>query len=203
RSAALVLLRSAGEALRQDPSILFVLVESEWPDTRQFAFEWLKARTSIANLGLDGVMGLLDSTRTDVQDAGADLVRKHFGYLPMAELVGRLAQHPHPHLRRFALELFLEHLPGGAQALQQLRGFCRAALFDLWPQAAVKRGIVEFLTGLALQDREQAEVVAAMLGHEARVQARGDFQRAMEALVRIKLAYPDVPATVRVAGGAA
>ena len=87
--------------------------------------------------------------------------------------------------------------------MQQLRGFCRAALFDLWPQAAVKRGIVEFLTGRALQDREQAELVAAMLGDVARVRGRGDFERAMEALVRIKLAYPDVPATVRVAGGAA
>src|SRR5262249_27973952 len=139
----------------------------------------------------------------DVQDAGAELVRKHFGDLPMAELVQRLAQHPHPHLRSFALELFLQHLPKSAGAIQALRNFCRAALFDLWPQAAVKRGIVAFLTRRALEDREQAALVAAILGDVARVQGRGDFERAMEALVRIKLAYPDVPATVNLRNGGA
>src|SRR5205823_1334438 len=114
RAAARALLWSASDSLAADPSILFLLVESEWADTRQFAFEWLRTRANIATLGLDGVMGLLDSNRTDVQDAGAELVGKHFGELPMAELVQRLAQHPHPHLRGFALELFLHHLPKGA-----------------------------------------------------------------------------------------
>jgi hypothetical protein len=199
RSAAQGLLRKADAALRADPSILFLLVESDWDDTRQTAFDLLRTRIDIAALGLDGFMGLLDSNRTDVQDLGAELVRKHFGSLPMAELVRRLVQHPHPHMRPFALELVTDHLPAGADALQQLHGFCRSALFDLWPQAAVKRRLVEFLSRRALQDEAQATLVAAMLGDLVRVQGRADFERAMEALVRIKLAFPTVPATVSVA----
>jgi hypothetical protein len=178
-------------------------VESEWDDTRRFAFDLLRTRISITALGLDGVTGLLDSNRVDVQDVGAELVRGHFGELPMGELVARLAQHPHPHMRAFALELVVNHLPPGAAALQQVSGFCRAALFELWPQAAVKRGVVDFLTARGQQDEQQAAIVAAILGDVVRMHGRGDFERAMHALVRIKLAFPEAATTIHLAGGVA
>jgi hypothetical protein len=202
RAAAHSLLWAAEGQLRADPSILFVLVESEWEDTRRFAFELLRDRIGVASLGLDGITGLLDSNRTDVQDAGADLVSRHFAELPMAELVTRLAQHPHPHLRSFSVGLLVSHLPPGARALEQVRGFCRSALFDLWPQAATKRGVLSFLAARGLEDEEQAAIVASILGDVVRVQGRRDFEQALEALVRIKLAFPQVQATVELPGGA-
>jgi hypothetical protein len=105
-------------------------------------------------------------------------------------------------MRAFALELVTQHLPPGAAALQQISGFCRSALFELWPQAAVKRGIVDFLAARGQHDEQQAAIVAAVLGDVVRMHGRGDFERALHALVRIKLAFPEVPATVQVAGGA-
>jgi hypothetical protein len=198
RAAAHALLQAARDELRADPSILFVLVESDWDDTRTAAFTLLR-QIDAAALGLDGVMGLLDSNREDVQEFGRELALKHFGDLPAEELVYRLVQHPHPGMRRFALELVVHHLPAGEGPLAKLKEFCRAALFDLWPSRKVKRGVVEFLTARGLEDAKQAAVVSAILGDVVRVQGRADFENALEALVRIKMAYPDVPSTVTVA----
>jgi hypothetical protein len=198
RAAAQFLLQASREALQADPSVLFILVESDWADTRTAAFDLLRQIDS-AVLGLDGVMGLLDSNRTDVQELGRELALKHFSELPTEEMVYRLVQHPHPGMRRFALELVVHHLPAGDGPLAQLKQFCRAALFDLWPSRQVKRGIVEFLTSRALEDPKQAALVSAILGDMVRVRGRADFENALEALVRIKIAYPDVPSTVTVA----
>jgi hypothetical protein len=202
RAAAHALLRAAAGRLQQDPSPLFVLVESDWEDTRQAALELLRSRLDVAALGLDGVTGLLDSNRADVQQAGRDLVVRHAADLPMGELAGRLAQHPDPAMRRFALDVVTKHLPPGGPALAPLKGFCRAALFDLRPDRRVKRQVIDFLTARGLEGREQAEVVAAVLGDVVRLQGRADFENALEALVRLKLAYPDLRTTVsRPAGG--
>ena len=198
RAAAHALLQGAREELRADPSILFVLVESDWDDTRTAAFTLLRAIDGAA-LGLDGIMGLLDSNREDVQEFGRELALKHFAELPAEELVYRLVQHPHAGMRRFALELVVHHLPAGDGPLAKLKEFCRAALFDLWPSRKVKRGIVEFLTARGLEDPKQAALVSAILGDVVRVQGRADFENALEAMVRIKLAYPDVASTVTVA----
>jgi len=106
-------------------------------------------------------------------------------------------------MRRFALELVVNHLPAGEGPLTKLTDFCRAALFDLWPQRKVKRGVVEFLTARGLEDPKQAAVVAAILGDMVRLQGRADFENALEALVRLRLAHPEVASTVTLTAGGA
>ncbi|HYT91417.1 MAG TPA: hypothetical protein VEL76_22075, partial [Gemmataceae bacterium] len=200
RAAAHALLMGARDILQSDPSVLFLLVESEWDDTRTAAFEMVRMIDPVV-LGFDGVMGLLDSTRDDVQELGRELAAKHLADLPVAELVYRLVQHPGAGMRRFALELVVNHLPPGDGPLSRLKEFCRAALFELWPQRRVKEGIVDFLTARGLEDEKQAAVVSAVLGDVVRAQGRADFENALEALVRLKLAYPEVPSTVTVIAG--
>ncbi len=200
REAGFALLRSAKDQLQQDPSVLFVLIESEWDDARTLAFELLKSLDPVA-LGLDGVMGLLDSNRVDVQNTGMELAKQNFDIYSPEKLVERLVEHPHQNMRRFALELVTKHLPPGTDPLARLKAFCRAALFDLWPQRKVKQGLIDFLTQRGLEDAGQAQVVATILGDVVRVQGRADFEQALTALVRLKLAYPDLETTVTLPAG--
>ena len=201
RSAAHSLIRSVVPQLRADPSLLFVLVESEWPDTRDMAFDLLRTKIDIEALGLDGVMGLLDSNRVDVQDLGKELVSRNIGKLPSEDLVRRLTEHPHPNMHQFALDLAVEHLPKSRESLLQLKGFCRAALLNLWPSKKVKHLAIDLLAKRGVEDTEQGEVAAAILGDIVRMQGRRDFENALEALVRIKLAHPDLSTTVEIPGG--
>ena len=85
RKAAHDLMRRDAERFRSDPAPLLLLVESRWDDTRQLAFEILRDRIGLERLGSDGLMGLLDSNRTDVQDVGRELAKRH-----MAELDPRV-----------------------------------------------------------------------------------------------------------------
>jgi hypothetical protein len=197
RAAAHRLIRSAGDLLQKDPSPLYVLVESDWPDTRNLAFDLLRTQIHPEALGLDGIIGLIDSNRPDVQEVGCGLVRQHFAVLPADELIFRLTQHPHPALRRFTIDLVMGHLPPGAEALEKVIDFCRKALLDLWPDRRVKRCVLDFLGKRGLEDARQAAVAARVLGEMVRLQGRADFERALEALVRIQLAYPEVGTDLR------
>ena len=197
RAAAHRLIRGAGQLLQNDPSPLFVLVESEWPDTRNLAFDMLRTQVRPEALGLDGLFGLIDSNRLDVQEVGCELVRQYFATLPADELIFRLVQHPHPALRRFTLELIVKHLPPGAEALGKVIDFCRKALFDLWPDRTVKRQVLDFLGKRGLEDEGQGATAARVLGEMVRLQGRADFERALEALVRIQLAWPELATDVR------
>jgi hypothetical protein len=203
RVAAHELLRGSPDVLRADPSILFVLAESEWADTRTVAFTLLRSLVDWERAGLDPLTGLLDSNRTDVQDFGIELVRKYLPVLPLADLVDRLVEHPHPNMRRFTIELLAEHLPARLADLPKLDGFFRTAVLDLWPSRAVKRKVLEFVASRGLQDAEQASVAAEFLAAVVRTQNRADFERALEALVRIRLAFPEVENAVTITGGVA
>ncbi|MBY0522112.1 MAG: HEAT repeat domain-containing protein [Gemmataceae bacterium] len=200
RSAALGLLRSTESLLRADPAPLFVLVESEWADTRGLAFDMLR-RIDFQMLGFDGLLGLLDSNRVDVQNVGRELALAHFPELQGDELTRRVTQHPHPNMRRFALDLVEKHLPAGAEALEPLARFCRTVLFDLWPDRALKRRVIDFLLKRGLEDEAQAEIAASLLGDFVRIEGRGDFERALEALVRLKLAHPGIEAGINLQPG--
>ena len=203
RQAAHSMLRGSVAHFRGDPSLLFMLVESEWADTRAVAFELLRDEIDLAKLGLDGIIGLCDSSRPDVQDVGKELVRRHFAELDPHEVLFRLAEHPATRMQAFALELVEAHLKEGFVALAKLERFFRAVLLDLWPDASAKRRVVAFLEARALRDERQAEVAAGVLRDVVRTRTRADFEPIMAALARIKLAYPELDAGVSlVVGGA-
>ena len=192
RQSAHALLGASVARLKADPSMLFALTDCEWKDTRTFAFEMLRGPVDVAALGLDGIVGLCDSNREDVQAFGREMALKHFDSLDSAELLHRLAEHPSAIIRRFAVDLAVAHLKEGFVALSRLEAFFRRALLDVLPDRREKRLVVEFLRERGLRDERQAEVASRVLGEFVRTRAKADFELALDALVRLKLQYPQV-----------
>src|SRR5690606_23243258 len=112
------------------PSLLFLLVEADWDDTRGLALELLRDEVGPVALGLDGLIGLMDSNRPEAQAIGRELILGHLAELDPPTIVERLAEHPQPGVRRFALDLAVEHLPDGERPLARLDWFFRAAVVD-------------------------------------------------------------------------
>jgi hypothetical protein len=146
-------------------------------------FDWSQAT-------LDQALALLDSNRVDVQTFAINLVREHGAAFDGAELAVRLAQHPHPNMRRFALECLERFLPDGAESLERLEMFFRACLFDAWPQTAVKQRAVRILCERGSRDAAQAGLAINILEDLVRVSCRRDFEGALAALTRLRLAWP-------------
>lgn len=192
RQAAHALLRSGREGLKDDPSVLFALAESEWTDNHEAAFELLREVVGFERLGLDGVIGLCDSTQPDVQAFGREMIQQHFEELDAQDVLFRLVEHPDQQMQKYALELIRSDLKGGFVPLARIESFCRDCLFDLFPDRSLKHGLLEFLTDRALSDERQGELVAGLLDDVVRSHTKADFERVAEALVRIQLAWPEV-----------
>lgn len=198
RAAAHRMLHSAESQLREDPSLLFLLVESRWEDTRGTAMQMLRLVVDWSQVDLSIVMGLLDSNQVDVQNFAIENVRAHFEQFDSAELAYRMVQHPHRNMRQFAFELVQTHLPDGVDALTKVENFFRAGLFDTWPQQKIKHGIVDFLTQRGLRDLRQAEFATFILNEFVRVNCQGDFEQALQSLARLQIAFPDLVTPVSV-----
>lgn len=206
RHAALGLLEGATATLARDPSALFGLVESDWDDVRAGALKLLD-HIDLLPLGLDGLLGLADSTRVEVQRKAHQILDRAMADpssgIDVHELLARLAQHPSPVTRRYALDLAVTHLKPGFVRLAKLELLFRAALFDTWPDRKVKRTAIAFLAERGQQDENQAEVASQILGDFVRTQTRDDRERALQALVLIQLKYPHLRTPVTLVGGAA
>lgn len=194
RAAAGVLLRNAPGYWRDDPSVLLVMIESDWQDTRALALDLIESRyTALADtVDLDDLLGLLDSNRVDVQNRGRALAQRFMARLDPVRLLSCLVQHPHPNMHGFALELARDHLADGAEALRHAVPLCRAVLFDLWPQRKLKQEALALLAERGLRDIEQAEIAAEVLNAAVQFESRTDFETALAALVNIRLAFPQL-----------
>lgn len=209
RRAAMALLQGAVDDLRRDPSTLFGLLESDWDDVRAAALVLLDA-VDLGALGLDGLVGLADSTRADVQAKArsileAALTQDTSDALDVHELLGRLAQHPSAAMRSWVVDLALAHLKPGYVRLAKCELLFRAVLFDVKPDRRAKRRVLDFLAARGTQDENQAELAAGILGDFVRSRTRDEHERALSALAQVKLAFPTVGGPVRLvtsAGGA-
>ncbi|HEY8429649.1 MAG TPA: hypothetical protein VIL20_14795, partial [Sandaracinaceae bacterium] len=196
RRAAHLLLEAAADALRKDPSLLFVLAESAWDDTRKVALDLLRDAVGYERLGLDGLIGLCDASHPDVRALGRELVRASFEELDPQAVLYKLIEHPARDMRRFALELVEEHLLPGFVRLARIEGFARAVLLDLSPDREAKRRLLAFLERRGTSDEEQARVAAGILSEVVRTATVQDFERILAALARIQLAFPSVASSV-------
>lgn len=194
RAASHELLRSILPALQEDPSALFILVESEWADSRDLAFDILKNKIAIEQLGFDGIFGLCDSNREDVQKFGSGLLLEHLDEFDPHVIVSRISEHPQRSMRSFTLDLVtaIEKLIKGAAPLAQLVPFFRAALFDLKPERAIKDRVFQFLLSHGLESEEQAREASQLLSDLLFTDIKADFDPILEVLVTLKLKYPEL-----------
>jgi hypothetical protein len=192
REAARGLLLQRLDKLRADPSPLFNLLDSEWPDMRAFAAGLLKTEIDTSHLSLDALVGLADAVHADVQDLAKELIGRRIADLPTHELLRKLLEHPHRNMRRYVLDLVRAHLKEGFVALASTEEFFRTVFLDVSPDRSIKRDAIAFLRARGLADAEQADVASRLLAEVVKSKTRFDFDLALEALTQIKLAFrPD------------
>jgi hypothetical protein len=155
------------------------------------AFDALR-KVGLERLGLDGIIGLCDSTRRDVRALGRELAAAHMNDLDADAVLFRLAEHPDRDMKLFALELVRAHLRPGFVPLARIESFCRACLLDARPVRELKYGLVDLLGERGAADERQGELAAAILDSFVRSATKEDFERVAAALARIQLAHPAV-----------
>ncbi|MFO0708627.1 MAG: HEAT repeat domain-containing protein [Sandaracinus sp.] len=201
RKLAHLALRDAIGELSRDPSLLLSLVESPHRDTREAAFDVLRA-VPIATLGLEGITVLCDATGPDAQALGRELATKGAAEIDLGALLFRLAESPHAGVRRFAIALAESHLRPGLVPLMRLDDFARAVLFDARPDRDTKRRLLALLERRGLASRAEGEHVAALLSKVVRTHARGDFDRIVSILATLSVTHPGLATPLAIEGSA-
>lgn len=196
RRAAQSLLVSAEKEIQANPAVLFALVESEWEDNRSLASRLLNDRVDWSSAGIEKLMGLLDSNREDVQEFGQSLAKQHLATLDPVLLVNRLTEHSHPNMRRFTMRMVEDHLPDSPTALEAIADFFQKGLLETWPDRQTKTRMLEFLAKRGEGDRGQAVVALRILNIVLQSKTQLDFELALAAVTRLKLAHHDLPSDV-------
>ncbi len=184
RAAAHGIVKSAGEMER---SILFALSESEWDDTRTIALDMIRALDFTSGPeGFDALVGLLDSNRPDVQDAGKEIFRSSAESFDVGKMLARMAEHPSPNVWSFAIGLAEQQ----SSELRQLLPVCRASLLHMMPDRRLKDRVLALLLSRGLESESDAQLVVELLQDFTATAVRADLEPALEALVELQLAHP-------------
>jgi hypothetical protein len=171
----------------------------DWEDVRKAASRRLM-QVDVSGFDLAAWMGLLDSTREEVQEAARDLLRRNLDRVDTHEVLSRLAQHPSPSMRGFVVDLAISHLRPGFVRLAKMEPLFRAVLFDVRPDRKLRTRVLGLLVERGLCDGAQADLAASILGDVVRSVTHDVRERALEGLVRLQLAYPEVTSPVHLGG---
>lgn len=192
RAVVCAALRIDARTLREQLGLLLELAEGEWDDVRGAAVDVLE-QLEADQLDIERVTAIIDSTWPAVQDVGM----RHVANLVAAgrdlpDLLPRLAQHPHRHLRRFVLDLTSSHLRAGLLGLMRLEPMLRAIVFDLRPDVAVRRDAFGLMLRRGLQDEAQAEFVVTLCRDVVSSRTHAVRDAALQTISALVTAWPDL-----------
>lgn len=172
------------------------LCDSTWQDTRDFAFGYF--RTVPADLvTADVLVAIVDSVKEDVQSFGRELASRVFRDEDGPTLLLRLSEHPARSVQLFTtnyLERFAADQPGRLEALVP---YFVSVLSRVNRGRIAKARVLAFLHREGLRNAVSAALVVGILHRLSATIAIEDRALAIEAMVAIGRAHPEVPLPLR------
>lgn len=204
RGVVVAALVAAKAAFAARPGLVLELVEGEWDDVRAASLAALDpmvpvwSRVDAPDVG--AILAVCDSTWPEVIALGQRLARPvllHGGDAAF-RLITSLAQHPHPAMRRFMVDVadgaLGEALRPGVTPLLRLEPLFRAGLFDVRPSRPLRRRIVGLLVTRGLVDEAQAELAVSILKDVARSRTHALRDDALAGIAVLGSAWPSAAA---------
>ena len=138
------------------------LVETNWDDTRIFAFEYFRNHFSDADFTTDMLVMLCDSTREDVQDFGREMITKFFDANQGTEYLLKLSQHPSTKVQLFTTAYLEQHAAGKIDVLQKLEPYFITLLSQVNKGRIAKQRIMDFLRKESLKNETSATLASGI-----------------------------------------
>ena len=168
------------------------LMESEWDDSREFAFRFFQESFDEDDFSPEILVAICDSVRADVQAFGRRLLMIHFQSEQAMDYLIKLSEHPAEGMQLFVSSFIERTIAEEPSRLQDLDFFYRCVLNKVNRGRICKQRIMSMLTAQALQDANQAAYVADLfsaISASISVEMRA---ACIKAMVQIRKAYPDV-----------
>jgi hypothetical protein len=169
------------------------LLDTRWDDARAFFFEAFRERLGASDFTPGILVSVCDSVRADVQQFGRELVTKYFSDEAGPEYMLKLSEHPSAELQLFVTNYLERYCADDPRRLRELSHYFTSVLSRVNKARVAKARVVAFLTAEAQKSEEAARVVAGVLTRQSVTVAVGMKASAIEAMLAIRRAHPDIP----------
>jgi hypothetical protein len=175
------------------------ILDAKWRDSRDWAFGFFRgAAFGRAQFTADVLVGVIDSVRDDVQAFGRELLQHHFDDADGPALLARLSEHPSRAVQLFATNYLERFAAGRPDRLDPLLPYFASVLSRVNQGRVAKQRVLAFLTAAGSRDVASATAVIPLLHRLAATISVEYRAAALEAMLAIHRARPEVPLPVRI-----
>jgi hypothetical protein len=176
------------------------ITDTDWDDTRIFAFEFFRNTFTEADWSTDLLILLCDSTRADVQDFAREMITKFFKVNQGAEYLLKLSQHPSSRVQLFTTAYLQEYASGNIEMIRSLKSYFITLLSQVNKGKVAKARIMEFLRRESVRDEATALLSAEVFTRVSVSVAISERAACIAALRDIRKRYPAIQTPMTVKG---
>ncbi len=180
----------APEALR--------ILDAKWDDARQYFFNFFRTQFTEADWTPELLVFICDSTRTDVQQFGKEMITKFFKEENGATYLMQLSQHPSANLQNFATHYLEQFATGQPENIEKLEHYFVTILSQVNRSGVAKARIFHFLQEEGLKNEQIATMIARIMSRQSATMAVADKAACLRVMVALKGKYPGMEMAVRV-----
>jgi predicted DNA-binding WGR domain protein len=174
----------AAEALR--------ILDAKWDDARQFFFDFFRTHFTEADWTPELLVFICDSTRTDVQQFGKEMITKFFKEENGSTYLMQLSQHPSVNLQNFATHYLEQFATGQPDYIEKLEHYFVTILSQVNRSGVAKARIFHFLEQEGLKNEHIATMIACIMSRQSATMAVADKAACLRVMTTLKRKYPDM-----------
>ncbi|SFJ73945.1 hypothetical protein [Thermoflavimicrobium dichotomicum] len=178
-----------------DEDGLVYLTQTDWDDTRNWMFGYLKT-LSDEKVTPKLIYGLLDSARTDIQQFAMEMAAIYEKRIDLTELMLRASESPDLNVQAYALDL-ADRVRWDEEILRRMEYFFRTVLFYVGKGRKLKQKALRLLLQLGESDSNMAQIVLSLLADVARTSGQKDFEEILRMMAKIKQRYPETKTVIQ------
>jgi predicted DNA-binding WGR domain protein len=200
REGAKTMIKSNPAQWQEDISLLILLTESKWEDTRNFAIDFLVENFSVKEFTPDMITGFCDSLHKNIQDFGKSLVKKYLNEGYILEFL-RLTEHPESNIQELALDLVIEKLGDEPDKIKKLLPFFRRILFRVNKGRKMKDKLFKYVEYISQKNAFVAAEVMTLFEDYTGSMTERDFSSCIAIMAGLKVKYPYIKCPVEIISG--
>ncbi len=174
------------------------LLESDWEDSRNFAWEIFQASFYETDWSPEIMVSICDSVRDDVREFGRQLVSRYFEDSYGQDYLLKFSEHPSGDMQVFATNFLSDYAADNVERLRDLQPYFISVLCQVNKGRVAKQRVFNFLEQEAEKSEAAARVVADILTRQSVTIAIGDKAKAIEIMLKIHNSYPEISLPISV-----
>ncbi len=201
RAAGCQMIQQRLPQLRSNPQDLLTAVmvlESKWEDAQTFGHQFFSEQLQPEDFTPSLIVSICDNNLPDIRKLGRDLLGRCFQSRDGQDYLLKFSEHPAQDMQLFATNYLEGYATDRPDRLQELQPYFTSVLGQVNRNRVAKQRIFRFLASEATKGQTSAQTVAEILTRQSLSIALRDKSQAIEILLAIRKAHPDIETPIHI-----